>query len=163
MRLRSRSGSRRRLLLRQLPGSPELPRFRRAHVRRRRERGSRRAERGEASRKEFFLASVPPSRARYFFSMPGALDPINLLSASLALRLRRARAARHSLPTLSPPSACCATKTGSEIFQLPPSMPIAPTITGTGGGFRNRLDLEEGNKTDDDKIMAEWGKSKLGG
>ena len=42
-------------------------------------------------------------------------------------------------------------------------MPIAPTITGTGGGFRNRLDLEEGNKTDDDKIMAEWGKSKLGG
>ena len=60
MRLRSRSGSRRRLLLRQLPGSPELPRFRRAHVRRRRERGSRRAERGEASRKEVFLASVPP-------------------------------------------------------------------------------------------------------
>ena len=91
--------------------------------------------------------------------MPGALDPINLLSASLALRLRRARAARHSLPT----QPCCATKTGSEIFQLPPSMPIAPTITGTGGGFRNRLDLEEGNKTDDDKIMAEWGKSKLGG
>lgn len=60
-------------------------------------------------------------------------------------------------------SAITPTKTGSEIFQLPPSMPIAPTITGTGGGFRNRLDLEEGNKTDDDKIMAEWGKSKLGG
>ena len=42
-------------------------------------------------------------------------------------------------------SAITPTKTGSEIFQLPPSMPIAPTITGTGGGFRNRLDLEEGN------------------
>ena len=116
MRLRSRSGSRRRLLLRQLPGSPELPRFRRAHVRRRRERGSRRAERGEASRKEVFLASVPPPlRARYFFSMPGALDPINLLSASLALRLRRARAARHSLPTqrvlrLRPPRARAETR-----------------------------------------------------
>ena len=59
-------------------------------------------------------------------------------------------------------SAITPTKTGSEIFQLPPSMPIAPTLTGTGGVFRNRLDLE-GNKTDDDKIMAEWGKSKLGG
>ena len=118
MRLRSRSGSRRRLLLRQLPGSPELPRFRRAHVRRRRERGSRRAERGEASRKNSSLRPflphpsflVPTPRPRYFFSMPGALDPINLLSASLALRLRRARAARHSLPTqrvlrLRPPRA----------------------------------------------------------
>lgn len=55
------------------------------------------------------------ARARYFFSMPGALDPINLLSASLALRLRRARAARHSLPTqrvlrLRPPRARAETR-----------------------------------------------------
>ena len=104
MRLRSRSGSRRRLLLRQLPGSPELPRFRRAHVRRRRERGSRRAERGEASRKNSSLRPFPhPS---FWYLRPGPLFLCNAWCArphKLAVCLARVAAeTRARRPTLSP-------------------------------------------------------------
>ena len=104
---RSRSGSRRRLLLRQLPGSPELPRFRRAHVRRRRAWESTSGAWRSLSKR--ILACIrsrtppfcyPRLRPRYFLFNAWCARPINLLSASLALRLRRARAAQHA--TLSP-------------------------------------------------------------